>query len=70
MTFINKGHLALCKGEIKGAVEFYKQSINSDELSIDQFITIFNEDQELLITLGVKSEDISILLDYLLFSIK
>ena len=66
---INKGHLSLCKGQIKEAVEFYKQSINPDELSIDQFITIFNEDQELLITLGVKPDDISILLDYLLFNV-
>ena len=67
---INKGHLALCKEKIKEAVEFYKQSISSGELSIDQFTTIFNEDRELLITLGVKPDDISILFDYLLFNIR
>ena len=66
---INKGHLSLCKREMKKAVEFYKQSISSGELSIDQFTTIFNEDEELLITLGVKPDDISILLDYLLFNV-
>jgi tetratricopeptide (TPR) repeat protein len=66
---INKGHLALCKGKIKEAVEFYKQSISSDEFSFDQFTTIFNEDRELLITLGVKPDDISILSDYLSFNV-
>jgi tetratricopeptide (TPR) repeat protein len=66
---INKGHLSLCQGQMKEAVEFYRQSINSGELSIEQFTTIFDEDQELLITLGVKPDDISILLDYLLFNV-
>jgi hypothetical protein len=61
--------LALCKGKIKEAVEFYKQSVSSKELSIEQFTTIFNEDRELLMILGVKPDDLSILLDYLLFNV-
>ena len=67
--FINKGHLALCKGQMKNAVELYKQSISANELSVEQFTTIFNDDEKLLITLGVKPDDISILLDYLLFNV-
>ena len=66
---INKGHLALCKGKMREAVELYRQSVNSDELTTEQFITIFNEDRELLITLGINPNDLPILLDYLLFSI-
>ena len=66
---INKGHLALCRGKKKEAVELYKQSILSGELSKDQFISIFSEDKDLLISLGVNPDDLPILLDYLLFII-
>jgi tetratricopeptide (TPR) repeat protein len=66
---INKGHLALCNGKKKEAVDLYRQSISSDEITKDQFMTIFAEDQSLLTSLGVNPDDLPILLDYLLFSI-
>jgi len=66
---INKGHLELCRGNKREAVSLYKQSILSGELSKDQFISIFSEDKDLLITLGANRDDLPILLDYLLFSI-
>ncbi|HBH83658.1 MAG: hypothetical protein A2X05_06320 [Bacteroidetes bacterium GWE2_41_25] len=66
---INKGHLALCNGEKRVAVDLYRQSISSDEITKEQFITIFAGDQELLTSLGVNPDDLPILLDYLLFSI-
>ena len=66
---INKGHLALCRGKKREAVDLYKQSIVSGELSKEQFITIFAEDKELLLTLGVNPDDLPILLDHLLFLI-
>ncbi|MDR2887079.1 MAG: hypothetical protein LBV26_03605 [Bacteroidales bacterium] len=66
---INKGHLALCQGQMKEAAECYRQSIVSGELSIAQFTTIFSEDKELLCKLGVKHNDLSIMHDYVLFSI-
>jgi tetratricopeptide (TPR) repeat protein len=66
---INKGHLALCRGKKREAVDLYKQSIVSGELSKEQFISIFSEDKELLLTLGVNPDDLPILLDYLLFLI-
>jgi tetratricopeptide (TPR) repeat protein len=64
---INKGHLALCRGKKREAVELYRQSIISGELTKEQFISIFSEDKDLLISLGVNSDDLPILLDYLLF---
>lgn len=64
---INKGHLALCNGKKKDAVDLYMQSIASGELSRDKFIMIFNEDKGLLISLGVNPDDLPIILDYLLF---
>jgi tetratricopeptide (TPR) repeat protein len=66
---INKGHLALCKGKKREAVDLYRQSLTSDEISTDQFMTVFAEDQALLTALGVNTDDLPILLDYLLFSI-
>ena len=66
---INRGHLALCKGEKREAVDLYRQSIMSGELSKEQFMTIFAEDKVLLVSLGVNPDDLPILLDYLLFTI-
>jgi len=64
---INMGHLALCKGRKKEATDLYRQSIIIGELSKEKFMTIFAEDQHLLISLGVNADDLPILLDYLLF---
>jgi tetratricopeptide (TPR) repeat protein len=66
---INKGHLALCRGKKRDAVNLYKQSILSGELSKEQFVSIFSEDRDLLISLGVNPDDLPILMDYLLFII-
>jgi tetratricopeptide (TPR) repeat protein len=66
---INKGHLALCKGKKREAIDLYRQSIMSGELTKDKFISIFKEDNALLISLGVNPDDLPIFLDYLLFSI-
>lgn len=66
---INEGHLALCRGKMKEAIDFYRQSIITGEISKEQFIEIFTEDRELLISLGVNADDLPILLDYLLFLI-
>jgi tetratricopeptide (TPR) repeat protein len=67
--YINKGHLALCRGKKKEAIDFYRLSINSGEISKEEFMVIFTEDQSLLISLGANPDDLPILLDYLLFSI-
>jgi tetratricopeptide (TPR) repeat protein len=66
---INIGHLALCRGKKREAVELYRQSILSGELSKEQFVSIFSEDRDLLISLGVNQDDLPILVDYLLFII-
>lgn len=66
---INRGHLALCKGNKKEAVNFYRQSLITGELSREEFVDIFSEDKQLLISLGVNPDDLPILLDYLLFII-
>jgi len=67
--YINRGHLSLCRGKKKEAIDFYRLGINSGEISLEEFMTTFEEDQPLLLSLGVNREDLPILLDYLLFSI-
>ena len=66
---INMGHLALCRGKKKEAIDFYRRSIISGGLAKNEFMTIFAEDQSLLIALGANPDDLPILLDYLLFTI-
>jgi hypothetical protein len=63
------GHLALCRGKKKDAIELYRQSIISGEISREQFMSIFADDKNLLVSLGVNNDDLPILLDYLLFAI-
>ena len=62
---INIGHLELCKGNKRKAVDHYRQSLMSGEIKIEQFLTIFAEDSDLLISLGVNSDDLPIILDFL-----
>jgi tetratricopeptide (TPR) repeat protein len=66
---INMGHLALCQGKKKEAIGFYKQSIITGDITREKFMAIFAEDRNLLVSLGVKNDDLPILLDYLLFAI-
>jgi tetratricopeptide (TPR) repeat protein len=67
--YINLGHLSLCRGERKEAVKHYRESILIGKLTIDELISVINEDQPLLVQLGAKADDLPILLDYLLFNI-
>jgi tetratricopeptide (TPR) repeat protein len=64
---INKGHLALCRGKQKDAVELYRQSLATGEITREKFLAIFAEDQPILESLGVNGDDIPIILDYLLY---
>ncbi len=66
---INKGHLNLCRGDKKEAIDLYRKSIVGGELSKEEFMAIFSEDKPLLISLGMKEDDLPIVLDYLLFAI-
>ncbi len=66
---INMGHLSLCQGRKKEAIDLYRQSIISGEITREQFMLIFAEDRNLLVSLGVNNDDLPILLDYLLFAI-
>lgn len=64
---INRGHLALCKGNKREAINHYRQAVTSGELTKDQFVTIFNSDSPMLVSHGIDPEDLPIIIDYLLF---
>jgi tetratricopeptide (TPR) repeat protein len=66
--FINKGHLSLCRGRKKEAVDYYQLCIGSGQISKEEFMKIYEEDRHLLLSLGVNPDDLPILLDYLLFT--
>lgn len=66
---INMGHLELCRGKKKEAIEYYRRSILSGEISKEKFSAVYAEDRKLLTGHGINSDDLPILLDYLLFAI-
>ena len=65
---INIGHIALCRGDKKEAVEFYRKSITNGNISQKRFIEIIGKDKEMLFSHGITEEDLSLILDYVLFS--
>jgi len=67
--YINRGHLALCRGRKKEAADFYRLSIGSNGISLEEFLSVFGDDQQLLISLGVNPDDLPIILDYVAFSV-
>jgi len=67
---INMGHLALCQGDPHKASEHYLGALIGGGLTAEAFINIFNEDIPALTSNGVKADDLPIVLDYVLMSLK
>ena len=65
--YINRGHLSLCQGKKKDAVEYYRLSLTTGEISREDFLNVMNDDKAVLTANGVNPEDLPILLDYLFF---
>ncbi len=64
---MNFGHVLLCLGKRKEALENYSKSKLKKEFTKEEFIIVFNEDIPNLIKNGIPEEDIPLLRDYLLF---
>jgi tetratricopeptide (TPR) repeat protein len=67
---INMGHLALCQGETRRAAEHYISALARGEMTAEAFTNIFNEDLPVLTSNGVNADDLPIVLDYVLMSLK
>jgi tetratricopeptide (TPR) repeat protein len=64
---MNAGHVMLCLGKKKEALEYYRQSFMIVN-NWNNFFRIFEEDRKYLLIHGVKANDIQLMLDYLMFS--
>ncbi len=67
---INMGHLALCRGNPQEASGHYLSALAGGEMTPEAFINIFNEDIPVLTSNGVNADDLPIVLDYVLMSLK
>ncbi len=67
---INMGHLALCQGDTRKASEHYISAIAGGEMTAEAFMTIFNDDLTVLTSNGVNADDLPIVLDFVLMSLK
>ena len=67
---VNMGHLALIQGSSREAASHYISALEKGELSTEAFINIFNDDANLLTAAGVSADDLPIVLDYVLMSLK
>ncbi|HZM12860.1 MAG TPA: tetratricopeptide repeat protein, partial [Bacteroidales bacterium] len=67
---INMGHLALCKANPRKASEYYINALESGKMTVETFINIFNDDTPALTANGVNPEDLPIVIDFVLMSLK
>jgi tetratricopeptide (TPR) repeat protein len=68
--YLNAGHLELCKGFPKRAVEMYKKGIKETHTVLPQFLEIFKNDIDILIKQGINPEDIPTVRDELLYELE
>ena len=65
--YLNAGHIAWCKNQLKQAVEFYRKSQESQQNNWELFLESFNEDKPYLISNGIRADEIPFMIDELLF---
>jgi tetratricopeptide (TPR) repeat protein len=65
--FMNAGHVQLCLGNRKAALDLYKKCFSDKTFLPELFIAAFEEDKPYLEKNGVSKEEIPLILDYLLF---
>ena len=65
--YMNAGHVQLCSGNRKSALDLYKMSFLDKSLLPEMFIVAFQEDAVYLEKNGVHKEELPLILDFLLF---
>ena len=65
--YMNAGHVQLCLGNRKAALELYRKCFNDSAFLPELFIAAFDEDTPWLEKNGVSKDEIPLILDYLLF---
>ena len=64
---MNAGHVYLCQGERKAALNYYTKSLGLREFSETEFMDAFDEDVPHLLKYGILPEEIPLIKDYLSF---
>ncbi|GHT64237.1 hypothetical protein AGMMS50239_21590 [Bacteroidia bacterium] len=67
IDYLNAGHTCLAMGNNREALELYKSALNSNENSFEKFAESFVADVPDLLNAGVKTGDIPIILDTLVY---
>jgi tetratricopeptide (TPR) repeat protein len=67
IDYLNAGHTRLAMGNSKEALELYKSALNSNGNSFEKFTESFVADIPDLLNAGVKTDDIPIILDSLVY---
>lgn len=63
--YINYGHVQWAMGNKRDAIELYIQSLRDLNFEMEDFLKTMEEDQSMLISNGINSKDIPLMLDYL-----
>ncbi|NDW09213.1 tetratricopeptide repeat protein [Dysgonomonas sp. 520] len=63
--YLNAGHTELCQNNYKQALNFYKQAVNLEDNSVDKFVEIFNEDVDMLLSVGADKNLFPLIFDQL-----
>ncbi len=69
LDFMNAGHVEFALGNIRKAIELYRQSVAADNNDMEKFLHNFSQDTDELIHAGISANDIPILLDQLMYSV-
>jgi len=64
---MNAGHVFLCQGRRKEALQYYRRSKTGNLIAGESFLAAFEEDIPFLLKNGIPEEEIPLVLDYLLF---
>lgn len=65
---LNAGHIAWCSGRRTEALDYYRSSLSILGHNMDQFLVSFNEDKTYLIANGIDTDEISLMIDELMFT--
>ena len=69
IDYLNAGHVEFSLGHIRQAIDYYRRSIELDGGNTGKFLANFKQDIPDLVSAGISSSDIPILLDQLMYGI-
>jgi tetratricopeptide (TPR) repeat protein len=68
--YMNTGHVLLCRGQRRKALETYGKCFTGNQMTAAAFQEAFREDAPFLLKNGVKEEELPLILDSILFEVQ